>query len=1009
MTLAGGEQTGRNTLSESISLHSPHVVFGAAGSGKTTLAIDYLHRLGSVDGIHPDQVRLLTPTRAQASALRDDVSVGLGRSTRGAVVMSVQAFAFDLLKSERERLGGLPPRLRSGADVDQDLFDLLAEQDASGTGPQWPDHLGPEVRKTETFRTELRELIARLTELGLDANALAEIQSAHPAWPAVSAFLADYSMVIARSRPDEFDPAELIRLATGLINDGVLSSRPLRAVIVDNFQDMSPATTDFLIALHHQGVHLLVLAEPDIAGQTFRGADPEAPARLARALGVEPIVLGTVFRHGRELRGRVSAITSRIGTALAGSQRAAGSAHDLEPGAVWSLTATSPGKEAQVVGKFLLNRHREDGVPFSEMAIVVRRAGAIPAIAQSLHHVGVPTDSEFRSPLASHPASRELIGWIEVARTPEYLGSEAIAELLTGVYGGLHRRSLRRLGHVLRALDQLEGISRSPSDAVAHMVREARLPQQLPELWHKPLTRVFQAIQGIRELPDSTTADVLASAAWQLWAVEDQWVSQAMDPENPSAFAKESLNQVSALLRTAERFVGSHLGVSAMAFFERVLDAEVTEDVLMPSTQRHGVTLATPAQVAGMEFDTVVVAGIGEHVWPNTRIRGSLLGAPLVIRALRGQLDDDIDQRRIVIDDELRMAALAVSRARTTLVVSAVHSDDEQPSALFGLLSEGARPIDASAPLAPSSRELVAEYRRDSESGDETAAAALGYLASRGVPGSTPDEWWGLHDPTTIAPLFDGVNVPISPSKLSDVDESPMDWFLSRIAPEDLPPSVGMGSLLHYALEHAPQGTREELAALVDTRFDELEFDAGWQKKAHYRKAMNYVAALAEYLSDRTRVGARVELTERRFQIDLEGATVVGYIDRVERNEDESLAVVDLKTGNPVTDNKVVDDPQLSAYQLALRDSDVATALSTEGGVAGAWLLFVREGKGGKQYRLATQQPLDAEALNAFRQHILDSAAVMASHEFEGPREKTFGADTVSEHRWQRVGAVCGD
>ena len=1008
MTLPGSEHPGPTPLSQSLSLHAPHVVLGAAGSGKTTLAIDYLRRL-SADGVHPDQLRLLTPTRVQASALRDDVSVGLGRSTRGAVVMSVQAFAFDLLKSERERQGGLPPRLRSGADVDQDLLDLLAEHEASGTGPLWPEHLGLEVRKTETFRTELRELIARLTELGLDARGLTEIEDAHPAWPAVGQFLADYSMVIARSRPDEFDPAELIRLATGLVNDGVLSARPLRAIIVDNFHDMSPATTDFLLALHHQGVQLLVLAEPDIAGQTFRGADPEAPARLARSLGVEPIVLESVYRHGGEIRDRVSAITSRIGTALAGSQRSAQSVDSATPGSVWSLTASSPGKEAHTVAKFLLARHREDSVAFSDMAIVVRRAGAIPAIAQSLHQVGVPTETEFRTPLSTHPASRQLIGWIQLARTPELVSSEAIAELMTGVYGGLHRRSLRRLGHVLRALDQVEGVSRSPGDALASMVRDGVLPQQLPEFWHKPLEPIFGAIQGIRALPDSTTADVLASTAWQLWGVEDQWVKQAMDPETPSAFAKESLNQVSALLRTAERFVGSHLGVSAMAFFERVLDAEVTEDVLMPSTQRQGVTIATPAQVAGMEFDTVVVAGLNEHVWPNTRIRGSLLGAPLVIRALRGQLDDDVDQRRIVIDDELRMAALAISRAASTLVVSAVHSDDEQPSALFYLLAEGSRAIDATASLALSSRELVAEYRRGSEAGDETASQALAHLASRGIPGSTPDQWWGLSEPTTLAPLFDGVNVPISPSKLSDVEESPMDWFLSRIAPEDLPPSVGMGSLLHYALEHAPAGTRDELAALVDTRFDELEFDAGWQKKAHYRKAMNYVAALAEYLSDRTSVGASVELRERRFQIDLDGATVVGYIDRVERNDDQSLAVVDLKTGAPLTDNQVVEDAQLSAYQLALRDSDLATELNTEGGVAGAWLLFVREGKGGKRYRLATQQPLDAEALEGFRQHILDSAAVMASNEFEGPREKTFGADTVSEHRWQRVGAVCGD
>lgn len=380
-----------------------------------------------------------------------------------------------------------------------------------------------------------------------------------------------------------------------------------------------------------------------------------------------------------------------------------------------------------------------------------------------------------------------------------------------------------------------------------------------------------------------------------------------------------------------------------------------------------------------------------------------------MIRAIRGQLDEDVDQRRIVVDDELRMAALAVSRARSSVVVSAVNSDDEQPSALFHLLASDAQSIDTNEPLAPSSPELVARFRQEAERGEPQAVSALSYLAQTGVPGAHPRDWWGLSQPTSTAPLFEDVTVPISPSKLAQVDESPMDWFLSRIAPEDLPASVGMGSLLHYALEHAPTGTRDELAALVETRFDELEFDAAWQKQAHYRKAMSYVAALAEYLSDRASGGAGVEVTERRFQIELDGATVVGYIDRVERESDGRLAVVDLKTGAPLTDNQVVDDAQLSAYQLALRDSDLAGELESEAGVAGAWLLFVREGKGGKRYRLATQHALDAEALDQFRAHIMESASTMASAEFVGPLVKTFGAETVSEHRWQRVGAVCGD
>ena len=989
----------------------PVVVLGAPGSGKTTLAIDYLVRLVNVQGVHPDQLRLLTPTRQQATELRDAVGIRVSTPTRGPMVMSIQAFAFDLVRTDRERRGEPPPRLRSGADVDLDIAQLLSEHLQQGGGPQWPTHLTPEVRSTETFRTELRELMARLTELNLGADFLRKSSATHSAWSAVADFIDEYQRIIARSRPDEFDSAELIRLATELVSAGAVSNRGYRAIVVDNAQDLSPASSGLLRALHDAGIQIVVCAEPDVAGQTFRGADPEGPMRLARELGIEPIVLGSVYRHGPAIRALVSDVTSRVGTALAGSQRAADSSAKDVNLPIIAVESPSPSREAHDIARLLRARHRDDGVPFSEMAVVVRRSGAIPLMASALEQAGVPTDTDYRTPLGHHPATRELIGWIQLARDPESVSTERVGELLSGLYGGFQRRDVRRLGHLLRRMDQAEGISRSPKESLATLIRDAELPAALPEFWHRPLGRIIDVIRELRSLPASTTADVLASRAWELWDVEEHWVARATHPERPSRFARESINQIGALLRTAERYMRSHLGVSALSFFERVVDADVTEDVLMPSVERRGVTIATPAQVAGREFDVVAIAGVNEQVWPNTRIRGSLLGSPLVMRAVRGQLDDAIDEKRVVIDDELRMAALAISRARKALVVSCVHSDDEQPSALFHLLASHAHRETSSAEESGSLVHLVASARRAlyADSSDADAAATLAQLSRIDAPGAHPDQWWGVADSTTNEPLFSGRDVPISPSKLGSVEESAVDWFLDRIAPEDLPPAVGVGSLLHYALEHAPWGTAEELGELVSTRFSELDFEAGWQANAQHRQALGYVVALADYLRDRQSVGAQVESVEQRFEIPLDGAVVVGIIDRIERNAEGELVVVDLKTGTPLTDNKVVDDPQLSAYQLALHHPSVADALGGPGEVAGAWLLFVKEGKDGKRYRIAAQEALSPQQLSEFTGRIANAAQLMASADFVGPREKRRAGNGPLEHRWQRVGAVCGD
>lgn len=247
--------------------NTPLVVLGAPGSGKTSLLTERVVHLVE-QGISPDRIRLLSPTRRQATALRDELSVRLGLATRGPVVMSFAAFAFALVRADAEEHGSPPPRLRSGADVDDDLRALLAEHAASGAGPVWPDYLGPAVRQTETFRTELRELLARVTEWGVDSSWLRQHSDVHPSWEAVAEFLDDYERVIARSRPHEYDSPELLRVASALVEKGLPESVAIDALLIDDAQDLSPAASALMAALHQSGVHLTVVAEPDVAGQS---------------------------------------------------------------------------------------------------------------------------------------------------------------------------------------------------------------------------------------------------------------------------------------------------------------------------------------------------------------------------------------------------------------------------------------------------------------------------------------------------------------------------------------------------------------------------------------------------------------------------------------------------------------------------------------------------------------------------------------------------------------------
>lgn len=96
------------------------------------------------------------------------------------------------------------------------------------------------------------------------------------------------------------------------------------------------------------------------------------------------------------------------------------------------------------------------------------------------------------------------------------------------------------------------------------------------------------------------------------------------------------------------------------------------------------VKVLTPAAAAGLEWDTVIVTGLEEGLWPSTGLRGQLLRsdelatvAELGPQALR---DSTVAQKlRAVRDDELRQFVTALSRARTQLHLIGISGDDATP------------------------------------------------------------------------------------------------------------------------------------------------------------------------------------------------------------------------------------------------------------------------------------------------------------------------------------------
>lgn len=1003
-------------------------VFGAPGTGKTTTIVELVADRVLAKQWSPDEVLVLASSRRAATQLRDVIALRLGVPTTGPMARTVNSLAFDVVRDAARTAGVAPRRLLTGGEQDADIAALIEGHLETGTGPDWPAALGPEVRRLRQFRTEFRELMMRATEFDVSTARLRELgrEADRPEWGAAATLIEEYLQVIGYSREAQVDPAELARFAVTAIRSPHPGARvaALRLVVVDDLQEATESTLAILRALASRGIAIVAFGDPDVAANAFRGGEPDALGRLATVLElpeVAQLTLSTAHRQGQELREFTRAVTSRIGAAAAGRQRRAVAGGPRSDGALSRILAVSPAREWSAVARVLRERHLEADVAWNDMVVVVRSGAQVEAIARALARAEVPTRTAVGgTALRDDRAARALLTLVDVGvgRTP--LDAEIATELLLGPFGGLDRLGLRRLRLALRAEEIAGGGNRSGDELLVDGLSQ---PNRFVTIDHRVARTAARLAETLALLHDGDgSIEELLWTAWDRSGLAKTWHDQAVGAGITATEANRNLDGVVALFTAAKRFAERRPNAAPGIFLAEVLDAEVPEDTLSPQPNDETVLVTTPSGTVGLEFDTVIVAALQDGAWPNLRLRGSLLGAQELVNRVTGLDPASIDDRKQVLGDELRMFTLAISRAKRRVVLAAVANDDEAASPFFGLLPDDAPLVDSSAAPPLSLRGVTGRLRNvlvnsllAGSDGPRSADAAssLAALAAEGVPGAAPDDWHGMIPASTTGPLYEGDQVPVSPSALEKLVESPLDWFLEVIAGGESGVVANVGTILHWAMETSADQSVDALWRAVQSRWSELLFDAPWLAERQSRIARALTEALAEYLGHFQRDGKQLVGAESRFTLEIDNVVVRGSIDRVELAHDGSVVIVDLKTGTPVTARSKIDEhPQLSAYQLAYADGILDEYLAEHGthSGGGAKLLFVKEGIGGQLYREAVQAPLSDEQLVAFRDRIRLAATLIAAAEFDGPAElAAFGLGDVAKLRLHRVRAVSSD
>ncbi|MFG2127756.1 ATP-dependent helicase [Streptomyces sp. NPDC048751] len=418
----------------------PLLVLAGPGTGKTTTLVESVAARVARGG-DPARILVLTFSRKAAVELRDRMALRTG-AARAPQATTFHSFCYALVRAHQDsELFAEPLRLLSGPEQDVTVRELLAGQpDLERLGlahVRWPDELRA-CLTTRGFADEVRAVLARSRELGLGPDALDAFarRTGRPDWRAAAAFLAEYLDVL--DLQGVLDYAELVHRAVLLAHRPEVAEQLAArydAVFVDEYQDTDAAQVRLLHALAGGGRTLVAFGDPDQSIYAFRGADvngildfPDAfPRADGRPAPVE--VLRTSRRSGAGLLAATRLLTQRMPLTRLPADKVR--AHrELAPtrdgGRVEVFTYPTPGMELDNVADILRRAHLEDGVPWGEMAVLVRAGSrSIPTVRRALTAAGVPLDIDGDDlPLRHEPAVAPLLTALRAVATAAVTHSE---------------------------------------------------------------------------------------------------------------------------------------------------------------------------------------------------------------------------------------------------------------------------------------------------------------------------------------------------------------------------------------------------------------------------------------------------------------------------------------------------------------------------------------------------------------------------------------------------------
>ncbi|HKI62703.1 MAG TPA: UvrD-helicase domain-containing protein [Mariprofundaceae bacterium] len=587
----------------------PQLILAGAGSGKTRTVVHRIGHLIAVRGVAPHRVLAVTFTNKAAAELKSRLTDMIGDDAGGVVSGTFHAVSLRFLRRYADALG-YP---RSFQVVDADDQKILIKR----------------LLKTHNIAAErlhpsyLLGWIEHCKHAGLTPS-----EAPEHGWNGVDMRELYREYQAELKRLERMDFSDLILNVVLLLRDHPDVAAALRGrfdhVLVDEYQDTNPVQHEWLIRLCDEHRNLTVVGDDDQSIYGWRGAD------IRHILDFDKL-WGGAGTHRLEENYRSTGAILKLANAViqANSDRHAKELRATrEDGALpeWQV-CNDEYDEARKICR-LIQRWRDQGRPWSEIAVLYRSNRQSLPLEQIMRESGIPY---------------RIVGGVGFFERMEIKDALAYWSLLNQCGDALH---------LLR-------ICNKPKRGIG-----AKGMEQLAAQLAASGMRVAEWLDIVADGQAGGAAKKIEGLACLL---RDMRSNNALSPDyglndilDASGYLK-SLNAMGELeaaarlenIRTLQAYIELSMseGLTPIEFMDRAALLQGTEDMQAGENEREedAISMMSLHRAKGLEFDCVALAGIEEGMLPHQRA---------------------VDEGESGISEERRLLYVGITRARTHLMLT---------------------------------------------------------------------------------------------------------------------------------------------------------------------------------------------------------------------------------------------------------------------------------------------------------------------------------------------------